>query len=167
MRIGRATSVDVMRVYPIHDEVHGVEHDDRWDDEPPTTPTPGHPAFRASSVGPTDALIRITSHTDRGSSDRFVQRFLALMLAGVTDELVGEIVALGAGIRGLRVGDRVVIPATVRCTRVDNVSGDSARILRVPAADRTVMKVPEELRNESDERVLFLYRRRLEWLDPG
>jgi NADPH:quinone reductase-like Zn-dependent oxidoreductase len=118
-------------------------------------------------LGPTDVFVKVTSHSQRGSGDQIIGRFLALMLSGVTDELVGEIVAVGASIKNLVAGDRVVVPATVRCKRVSNFLDEDCRVLRVPSADRALMKVPPELHEETDEKILFLYRRRLEWLDAG
>lgn len=143
-----------MSITQTHPLIHFGADDHDEEEAPPT-------------IGATDAFVRITSKSDRGSSDRFVGRFLALMIAGVTEELVAEVVTVGLRVKNLAPGDRVVVPATVRCSRVSNVARGHARVLRVPSADRTLMKVPSELRDETDERVLLLYRRRLEWLDAA
>lgn len=128
----------------------------------------GHAIALASSVRSTEAFVRVRPNDE---NDRFVGRFLALMLSGVTCELVGEVVATGPSVSGIHVGDRVVVPATVRRSRVPNPrpdgpeGPDKTRILRIPSADRVLMKVPEDLRNAPEDQILFLYRKRLDWLD--
>ena len=83
-------------------------------------------------------------------------------------ELVGEVVALGRGVTGLKVGDRVVAPfttscgacfycgigLTARCTRGRlfgwvqdgaGLHGAQAELVRVPMAGSTLVRVPEGL----------------------
>lgn len=122
-------------------------------------------ALASPPIAATEAFVRVHAGSSRLSDDRFVGKFLALMLAGVTDELVAEVLAVGARIEELAPGDRVVVPATARRSRVANLSNDGHRVLRIPSADRVLMKIPDELRGAPDDQILFLYRRRLEWLE--
>ncbi|AKU99742.1 hypothetical protein AKJ09_06406 [Labilithrix luteola] len=116
-------------------------------------------------IGPTEVLIRVDSPTARGTSARFIQRFLSLLVAGIADDVVGEIVTTGSAVTGLSKGDRVVLPATVRCSRTN--TDRSSCVLRVADADRNLMKIPADLHDLSDERILAIHRLRLEWLDEA
>ncbi len=140
--------------------------DDLYDDEVPTQRRGEvSDALPSPPIAANEAFVRVRAGSSRWSNDRFVGKFLALMLAGVTDELVAEVLAVGPQLSELRPGDRVVVPATVPRSRVANLSNDGHRVLRIPSADRVLMKVPDELRGAPDDQILFLYRRRLEWLE--
>lgn len=114
------------------------------------------------SVGPTEVLIRVTSPTDRGTSARFLQRLFGVLVSGITEDVIGEIVVSGRAVSGLSTGDRVVLPATVRCSRTNTAR--SYCVLRVADADRNLMKIPADLEHLSDERILAIHRLRQEWL---
>ena len=84
---------------------HGVG-DIRVDDVP-------DPAVRED----TDAVIRITTSALCGTDLHFVRGTMAGMVEGTIlgHEAVGVVEEVGAGVRNLRPGDRVVVPSTVGC----------------------------------------------------
>lgn len=66
---------------------------------------------------PTDAIVRITASAICGTDLHFVRGTVADMVPGTIlgHEAVGVIEELGADVRNLRIGDRVVIPSTIAC----------------------------------------------------
>jgi threonine dehydrogenase-like Zn-dependent dehydrogenase len=70
-----------------------------------------------SIVDPTDAIVRITSTAICGSDLHLYDGFNPFMEAGdvLGHEPMGIVEEVGAGVRRLRRGDRVVIPFTISC----------------------------------------------------
>lgn len=66
---------------------------------------------------PTDAVVRLTSSAICGTDLHFVRGTMSGMRPGTIlgHEGVGVIQELGADVRNLEVGDRVVIPSTIAC----------------------------------------------------
>lgn len=66
---------------------------------------------------PTDAIVRLTASAICGTDLHFVRGTVGGMAKGTIlgHEGVGIIEALGADVRNLQVGDRVVIPSTIAC----------------------------------------------------
>ncbi|MEA3251244.1 MAG: zinc-dependent alcohol dehydrogenase [Pseudomonadota bacterium] len=66
---------------------------------------------------PTDAIVRLTASAICGTDLHFIRGTFADMQEGLIlgHEGVGVIEALGADVRNLSVGDRVVIPSTIAC----------------------------------------------------
>jgi threonine dehydrogenase-like Zn-dependent dehydrogenase len=66
---------------------------------------------------PTDAIVRITSSAICGTDLHFIRGSAPDMEAGTIlgHEGVGVVEALGADVRNLEVGDRVLIPSTIAC----------------------------------------------------
>src|SRR3569833_2210184 len=70
-------------------------------------------------LNPHDAIVKITRTAICGSDLHLYDGFIPTMEQGdiVGHEFMGEIVEVGAGIKGdkLKVGDRVVVPFTIAC----------------------------------------------------
>ncbi len=68
-------------------------------------------------VNPRDAIIRVTSTAICGSDLHLYNGMIPTMQAGdiLGHEFMGEIVALGASVSNLSIGDRVVVPFTIAC----------------------------------------------------
>ena len=66
---------------------------------------------------PTDAIVRITTSAICGTDLHFVRGTMAGMVPGTIlgHEAVGVVEEVGADVRNLRPGDRVVIPSTIGC----------------------------------------------------
>jgi threonine dehydrogenase-like Zn-dependent dehydrogenase len=137
---------------------HGM-HDLRYDRVP-------DPAVRA----PTDAIVRVRVAAICGS-DLHVWHGRETGLDQGTvmgHEFVGEVVDVGAGVRSIRRGDRVVAPFTTSCgqcrfcrigltarcvhgelfgwvERGRGLHGGQAELVRVPLADTTLAHLPAEL----------------------
>ena len=64
-----------------------------------------------------DAIVRITSTAICGSDLHLYNGFMPSMKKGdiLGHEFMGEVMELGAGVKNLKVGDRVVVPFTIAC----------------------------------------------------
>jgi threonine dehydrogenase-like Zn-dependent dehydrogenase len=68
-------------------------------------------------LNPRDAIVRITSTAICGSDLHLYDGYIPTMKKGdiLGHEFMGEVVELGAGVKNLSVGDRVVVPFTIAC----------------------------------------------------
>lgn len=66
---------------------------------------------------PRDAIVKITSTAICGSDLHLYDGLAQTMESGeiLGHEFMGEIVALGAEVTDLKIGDRVVVPFTISC----------------------------------------------------
>jgi alcohol dehydrogenase len=123
----------------------------------------------------TDAIVRIDSSTICGTDLHILKGDVPEVQAGTIlgHEAVGTIVETGSAVTTLSEGDRVLISCITSCGRCrfckeghyglctggggwifgHLIDGLQAEYARVPFADTSVYKVPDEL---SDEQVLFL-----------
>src|SRR5256885_6561378 len=128
-----------------------------------------------SLVDPTDAIVRIDSSTICGTDLHILKGDVPEVQPGTVlgHEAVGTIVEKGAGVTTLEVGERVLVSCITACGRCrfckerryglctggggwifgHLIDGLQAEYARVPFADTSVYKVPDEL---SNEQVLFL-----------
>ena len=123
---------------------------------------------------PNDAILKVTASTICGSDVHFRNHGVPGLKPDIVlgHEFVGVIVELGQNVRDLKVGDRVAAACAtwcgecffcrhgqyVSCTAghvfgYDLHDGCQAEYCRVPNAQRTLYKIPEDL---SDESVLFV-----------
>jgi alcohol dehydrogenase len=124
---------------------------------------------------PTDAIVRITASTICGTDLHILKGDVPEVAPGTVlgHEAVGVVVATGAAVTTVAPGDRVLISCITSCGRCayckegryglctggggwilgHTIDGVQAEVARIPFADTSVYKVPEEL---SDEQVLFL-----------
>jgi alcohol dehydrogenase len=124
---------------------------------------------------PTDAIVRIDTSTICGTDLHILKGDVPTCLPGTIlgHEAVGTIVEVGAAVTTVAPGDRVLVSCITSCGRCSYckhghpgqctggggwifghlIDGLQAEFARVPFADTSVYKVPEEL---SDEQVLFL-----------
>src|SRR5436309_7733149 len=124
---------------------------------------------------PTDVIVRIDSSTICGTDLHILRGDVPEVKPGTIlgHEAVGTIVAKGSGVSTLELGDRVLVSCITSCGRCrfckehryglctggggwifgHLIDGLQAEYARVPFADTSVYKVPDEL---SDEQVLFL-----------
>jgi threonine dehydrogenase-like Zn-dependent dehydrogenase len=70
-------------------------------------------------LNPRDAIIRVTSTAICGSDLHLYDGYIPTMQSGdiLGHEFMGEVVEVGPACRGLRPGDRVVVPFTIACGR--------------------------------------------------
>jgi len=70
-------------------------------------------------LNPHDAIVRVTSTAICGSDLHLYDGFIPSMLQGdiLGHEFMGEVVEVGAEVRTLAVGDRVVVPFPIACGR--------------------------------------------------
>ena len=70
-------------------------------------------------LNPRDAIVKVTTTAICGSDLHIYGGFIPTMQRGdiLGHEFMGEVVAVGAGITGLQVGARVVVPFTIACGR--------------------------------------------------
>ncbi|HKC21130.1 MAG TPA: zinc-dependent alcohol dehydrogenase family protein [Gaiellaceae bacterium] len=126
-------------------------------------------------LAPTDAIVRIDSSTICGTDLHILKGDVPEVVPGTTlgHEAVGTVVDVGAAVTTLAEGDRVLVSCITSCGRCrfckeghyglctggggwifgHLIDGLQAEYARVPFADTSVYKVPEEL---TDEQVLFL-----------
>lgn len=129
------------------------------------------PVIRA----PGDVIVRISSSTICGTDLHILKGDVPEVAPGTVlgHEAVGTITEIGSGVTTLEVGDRVLVSCITSCGRCSFckegryglctggggwifghlIDGLQAEYARVPFADTSVYKVPEEL---TDEQVLFL-----------
>ena len=124
---------------------------------------------------PTDAIVRVDSSTICGTDLHILKGDVPEVEPGTIlgHEAVGTVVAVGDAVTTLSEGDRVLVSCITSCGRCrfckearyglctggggwvfgHLIDGLQAEYARVPFADTSVYKVPDEL---SDEQVLFL-----------
>jgi alcohol dehydrogenase len=124
---------------------------------------------------PTDAIVRIDSSTICGTDLHILKGDVPAVKPGTIlgHEAVGTVVEIGSAVSTIALGDRVLVSCITSCGRCrfckeakyglctggggwifgHLIDGLQAEYARVPFADTSVYKVPEEL---SDEQVLFL-----------
>lgn len=68
-------------------------------------------------LNPRDAIVKITSTAICGSDLHIYDGFIPTMQSGdiLGHEFMGEIVEVGASVKNLAIGDRVVVPFTIAC----------------------------------------------------
>jgi alcohol dehydrogenase len=126
-------------------------------------------------VDPTDIVVRIDTSTICGSDLHILKGHVPETTPGTVlgHEAVGTVQEVGAGVTTVAAGDRVLLSCVTSCGRCrfckehrygqclggggwifgHLIDGLQAEYARVPFADNSVYKIPEEL---SDEQVLFL-----------
>lgn len=126
-------------------------------------------------IDPTDAVVRIDTSTICGTDLHILRGDVPETTPGTIlgHEAVGTVVEVGAGVSTVASGDRVLMSCVSACGRCrfckegrygqclggggwifgHLIDGLQAEYARVPFADNSVYKVPEEL---SNEQVLFL-----------
>src|ERR1700712_3553874 len=140
---------------------------------------PGEKAWETvpdpSILEPTDAIVRVDSSTICGTDLHILKGDVPEVKPGTVlgHEAVGTVVEVGPAVTTIGVGDRVLVSCITSCGRCrfckearyglctggggwifgHLIDGLQAELARVPFADTSVFKVPEEL---SDEQVLFL-----------
>ena len=124
---------------------------------------------------PTDAIVRIDSSTICGTDLHILKGDVPEVKPGTIlgHEAVGTVVEIGSAVTTLEPGDRVLVSCITSCGRCrfckegryglctggggwifgHLIDGLQAELARVPFADTSVYKVPDEL---TDEQVLFL-----------
>ena len=124
---------------------------------------------------PTDAIVRISSSTICGTDLHILRGDVPEVTPGTVlgHEAVGIVVATGSAVTTLAEGDRVLVSCISSCGRCrfckearyglctggggwilgHTTDGVQAELARIPFADTSLYKVPEQL---SDEQVLFL-----------
>ena len=124
---------------------------------------------------PTDVIVRIDSSTICGTDLHILKGDVPTVKPGTIlgHEAVGTITELGSSVTTLAVGDRVLVSCISSCGRCSYcreghygqctggggwifghlIDGLQAEFARVPFAETSVYKIPEEL---TDEQVLFL-----------
>ena len=124
---------------------------------------------------PTDVVVRIDSSTICGTDLHILKGDVPEVTPGTVlgHEAVGTVVEIGSAVATLEPGDRVLVSCITSCGRCrfckegryglctggggwifgHLIDGLQAELARVPFADTSVYKVPDEL---SDEQVLFL-----------
>jgi alcohol dehydrogenase len=124
---------------------------------------------------PTDVIVRVDSTTICGTDLHILKGDVPTVQPGTIlgHEAVGTITEIGSAVTTLAVGDRVLVSCITACGRCSYcreghygqctggggwifghlIDGLQAEFARVPFAETSVYKVPDEL---SDEQVLFL-----------
>jgi alcohol dehydrogenase len=126
-------------------------------------------------IDPTDVVVRVDSSTICGTDLHILRGHVPETTPGTVlgHEAVGTVQEIGANVSTVAVGDRVLLSCVSSCGRCrfckegrygqclggggwifgHLIDGLQAEYARVPFADNSVYKVPDEL---SDEQVLFL-----------
>jgi alcohol dehydrogenase len=126
---------------------------------------------------PTDAVVRVDTTTICGTDLHILHGDVAAVTEGrvLGHEAVGTVTAVGDGVKGFAVGDRVLVPAVTKCGRCAYcqrgmpshcqtvggigwifghlIDGTQAESVRVPFADTSLYAVPE---NVTDDQAIFL-----------
>ncbi len=124
---------------------------------------------------PTDAIVRIDSSTICGTDLHILKGDVPTVKPGTIlgHEAVGTVVEIGSAVTTMQAGDRVLVSCITSCGRCrfcreahyglctggggwifgHLIDGLQAEYARVPFADTSLYKVPDEL---SDEQVIFL-----------
>src|SRR3954453_20235410 len=124
---------------------------------------------------PTDAIVRIDASTICGTDLHILKGDVPEVKPGTIlgHEAVGTVVEVGSAVTNLEVGDRVLVSCITSCGRCrfckeghyglctggggwifgHLIDGLQAELARVPFADTSVYKIPDDL---TDEQVLFL-----------
>ncbi|HET6987701.1 MAG TPA: zinc-dependent alcohol dehydrogenase family protein [Kribbella sp.] len=124
---------------------------------------------------PEDAIVRVDAVTICGTDLHILKGDVPTVEPGriLGHEAVGTITAVGSGVRGVAIGDRVLISCITSCGRCEYcrqghygqclggggwilghlIDGTQAEQVRVPFADRSVYKLPD---NVSDEAAVLL-----------
>ncbi|WP_112237245.1 alcohol dehydrogenase catalytic domain-containing protein [Kribbella monticola] len=120
---------------------------------------------------PEDAIVRVDAVTICGTDLHILKGDVPTVERGriLGHEAVGTILSVGDGVRGVVVGDRVLISCISSCGRCEYcrkgrygqclggggwilghlIDGTQAEMVRVPFADRSVYKLPDNVSNES------------------
>lgn len=120
---------------------------------------------------PEDAIIRVDAVTICGTDLHILKGDVPTVTPGriLGHEAVGTVTEIGTGVRGLAVGDRVLISCITSCGRCEYcrqgsygqclggggwilghlIDGTQAEQVRVPFADRSVYKLPDTVSNEA------------------
>ncbi len=128
-----------------------------------------------SIIDPTDVIVRVDTTTICGTDLHILKGDVPETTAGTIlgHEAVGTVQEVGAAVTTVEAGDRVLLSCVSACGRCrfckesrygqclggggwifgHTINGVQAEYARVPFADNSVYKVPEQL---SDEQVLFL-----------
>jgi alcohol dehydrogenase len=128
-----------------------------------------------SIIDPTDIIVRVDSSTICGTDLHILKGDVPETTPGTVlgHEAVGTVQEIGANVSTVAVGDRVLVSCVSSCGRCrfckegrygqclggggwifgHLIDGLQAEYARVPFADNSVYKIPDEL---SDEQVLFL-----------
>jgi alcohol dehydrogenase len=126
---------------------------------------------------PTDAVVRVDTTTICGTDLHILHGDVPAVTAGriLGHEAVGTVTEVGDAVRGVAVGDRVLVPAITRCGRCEYcqrgmpshcrtvggigwilghlIDGTQAELVRVPFADTSLYAVPGDV---PDEQAIFL-----------
>jgi alcohol dehydrogenase len=124
---------------------------------------------------PEDAIVRVDAVTICGTDLHILKGDVPTVEPGriLGHEAVGTVTAVGSGVRGVAIGDRVLISCITSCGRCEYcrqghygqclggggwilghlIDGTQAEQVRVPFADRSVYKLPD---NVSDEQAVLL-----------
>jgi alcohol dehydrogenase len=121
---------------------------------------------------PTDAVVRVDTTTICGTDLHILHGDVAAVTEGriLGHEAVGTVTAVGEGVKGFAVGDRVLVPAVTKCGRCAYcqrgmpshcqtvggigwifghlIDGTQAESVRVPFADTSLYTVPDNVTNE-------------------
>ena len=121
---------------------------------------------------PTDAVVRVDTTTICGTDLHILHGDVPAVTEGrvLGHEAVGTVTAVGEGVKGFAVGDRVLVPAITKCGRCvycqrgmpshcqtvggigwifgHLIDGTQAESVRVPFADTSLYAVPENVTNE-------------------
>jgi 2-desacetyl-2-hydroxyethyl bacteriochlorophyllide A dehydrogenase len=102
-------------------------------------------------AGPADVLVRVASTGICGTDLAFFREGAPLPGAILGHEFSGTVVAAGADVRGIAVGDRVVANPMIDLVGLGRLPGSFAEYLRVPAAEagRNLFALPAAISDEA------------------